>query len=641
MKNIVKMIAMIAAVFCVALAVPGSVKAADSIETTRHYFTQTTSTQKITWFVEGEKVVATASFGGRNLDYSKHYYEMKNDYTGLYFYRLKTDRSGIEKIPVYRDKVYTLQNGEWVLTYDGSESGYVSYSDLTYNTQYYDFTDSGIDILEFNMTDRGTAFNKGTGTMDYKSVNHSTEANIYSYLLNGTFTDFGKNYVFLLHENLLDIVPQMYRSSSTLTNSTVSISVDYDEENGIVSWSDFVVDEENTLKKGVIAAFYYSGDKGYNTDYYRTILTGTSYKISLGGCDFSDSTMRYRQITFIPYYIHTNGTLYFGKSSYITIDEDSVAATRSASSLLTQVKSSTSSGGVLPDKAQGSGGSEPSDFQYDSSIPVPRLRFTGTLNFYIENASDDYFVEIQGRHYTVDDIELFKQNLLWKYKYSTVLKNDLSVWVDVQRRKLSRGNFDLLDLGSESFENLLLSYPIENRNYYGGSNALGNYLSGYSDALSQLKTVLLPVPGTLLNGTEIYIRFYTIDDQNTCHYGKWCHWYDNMGDPDGSSASQWDDKENMFTENQSESGLTDSAKDQIEESGYSKSDSDVSSSYNNTSSWDSKASDSVFSVISSIVSSLGAFPNLIAKVCSFLPDWTLILIGVGIGFVVLLRFVGR
>ena len=478
--------------------------------------------------------------------------------------------------------------------------------------------------------------------MDYKTVNHNTESNIFSYLLNGTFTDYGKNYVFLLHENLLDIVPEMYRSGGgAISNSTASISIDYDEENGIVSWSDFVVDEENTLKKGVIALFYYRGDKGNGSDYYRTILTGTSYKISLGGCDFSDSTMRYTGISFIPYYINKNGSLYLGKIAYLNIDADSVAATRSASKMLTKIKSSTSSSGVLPDKAHGSGGSEPSDFQYDSSIPVPRLCFTGTLNFYIENASDDYFVEIQGRHYTVDDIELFKQNLLWKYKYSTVLKNDLSVWVDVQRRKLSRGNFDLLDLGSESFENLLLSYPIENRNYYGGSNAFGNYLSGYSDALSQLKTVLLPVPGTLLNGTEIYIRFYTIDDQNTCHYGKWCHWYDNMGDPDGSSASQWDDKENMFTENQSESGLTDSAKDQIEESGYSKSDSDVSSSYNNTSSWDSKASDSVFAVISSIVSNLGAFPNLIAKVCSFLPDWTLILIGVGIGFVVLLRFVGR
>lgn len=388
----------ITATMCMCAALSAS--AAEDAQTTRHYFTQTTSTQKITWFVEGEKVVATVSFGGRNPDYSKHYYEMKNDYTSLYFYRLKTDRSGIEKIPVYRDKVYTLQNGEWVLTYDGSESGYVSYSDLTYNTQYYDFTDSGIDILEFNMTDRGTVFNKGTMSMDYKSVSHSTETNIYSYLLNGTFTDFGKNYVLLLHENILDIVPQMYRSyNSSITNSTVSISVDYDEENGIVSWSDFVVDEENTLKKGVIAAFYYSGDKGYNTDYYRTILTGTSYKISLGGCDFSDSTMRYGQITFIPYYIHTNGTLYFGKSSYITIDEDSTAATRSADKLLTATaKASDKPSSIVPDK--GDGESNLVDNIKDS-VKLENMTYRSGIK--LTGFRADYEINASWREFTLDD----------------------------------------------------------------------------------------------------------------------------------------------------------------------------------------------------------------------------------------------
>lgn len=642
MKNIAKMIAMIAAVFCVALAVPRSVCAADDAETTRHYFTcYTSATQKIEYFVEGSDMVIVTKSQGSSYDFSKHYYETcLNRY--FEFYRLNADSSGVELIYPRKYKEYTLSDGVWTVTTDYAASNYPEYRAYPSMINFYvDFSQMDCDILEVNLLDRGTAFNKGTGQMEYKTVDHDLKANLYSYLLNGTFTDYGKNYIFVSHSDAKTLVPGFAPASKngTLQQASISITVNYDEESGVVSWNDFFTVEENTVFKGVLALFEVS--PGSEQFAYRTVLTGSSYKISLGGCDFNNKDKRYSTLILRPYYINTNGSIYYGGAQTVVIDADSVAATRSASSMLTQVKISTSSGGVLPDKALGSGGSEPSDFQYDSSIPVPRLRFTGTLNFYIENASDDYFVEIQGRHYTVDDIELFKQNLLWKYKYSTVLKNDLSVWVDVQRRKLSRGNFDLLDLGSESFENLLLSYPIENRNYYGGSNALGNYLSGYSDALSQLKTVLLPVPGTLLNGTEIYIRFYTIDDQNTCHYGKWCHWYDNMGDPDGSSASQWDDKENMFTENQSESGLTDSAKDQIEESGYSKSDSDVSSSYNNTSSWDSKASDSVFSVISSIVSNLGAFPNLIAKVCSFLPDWAFILIGVGIGFVVLLRFVGR
>lgn len=653
MKNIVKMIAMIAAVFCVALAVPRSVCAADDTETKKHYFIMyIEGNYKYECFVEGSEVVAYYSVGC-GYDYSKHAYEVQSaqEAPRFNFYRLNSSGTAVESVKARYSKRYVLTDGEWILEHDYStdetpfptilsmySGGHNIYSGTT-----YDLSGSDIDLLAVDINERMVVPQKD-GSKKYVLQNHDIKTNLYSYLIDGIFTDLGNHYAFTLHEDMESIVPIVQFSGSSWSvssNLDAALSVTYDEENGIVSWKDFTVDKTRVKKKGVIAVFYTNAGGG-NYFTYRTPLDGTSYSVSLGDTDLGNWTNgRYTRMMFIPYYLGTDHKFYIGSGSWIDIAEDSVVATRSASKMLTKIKSSTSSGGVLPDKAQGSGGSEPSDFQYDSSIPVPRLRFTGTLNFYIENASDDYFVEIQGRHYTVDDIELFKQNLLWKYKYSTVLKNDLSVWVDVQRRKLSRGNFDLLDLGSESFENLLFSYPIENRNYYGGSNALGNYLSGYSDALSQLKTVLLPVPGTLLNGTEIYIRFYTIDDQNICHYGKWCHWYDNMGDPDGSSASQWDDKENMFTENQSESGLTDSAKDQIEESGYSKSDSDVSSSYNNTSSWDSKASDSVFAVISSIVSSLGAFPNLIAKVCSFLPDWALILIGVGIGFVVLLRFVGR
>lgn len=609
MKNIAKMIAMIAAVFCVALAVPGSVKAADSTETTKHYFTQTTSTQKITWFVEGEKVVATASFGGRNLDYSKHYYEMKNDYTGLYFYRLKTDRSGIEKIPVYRDKVYTLQNGEWVLTYDGSESGYVSYSDLTYNTQYYDFTDSGIDILEFNMTDRGTVFNKGTMSMDYKSVSHSTETNIYSYLLNGTFTDFGKNYVLLLHENLLDIVPQMYRSyNSSISNSTVSISVDYDEENGIVSWSDFVVDEENTLKKGVIAAFYYSGDKGYNTDYYRTILTGTSYKISLGGCDFSDSTMRYSQITFIPYYIHTNGTLYFGKSSYITIDEDSVAATRSASKLLIAIaKSDDKPDSIVPDKGENSSDyweEKWSVFTYDAGC-----FFNGFVTTNV---------------YATMDMGLGGS------KKTDVVASYLARWNSVSTTYSDRAtNFIRVDLGCGS------EWVTFSREY-----------AYFSDPSVQFNSVELsnfiykkwdnPQGSFCLRLTP----YYTTRSGGS-YYGKPVYFdFDIFGSiksvgqyegdfRDGNSYDFTDITQKDYFEDNSAFG--DLFDDIFNDSGSSE---DTPFSINDL-------TFNFFSLLKDLISACGQFPALIASVFSFLPSVYTSMLVVALGLVVILRIVGR
>lgn len=604
MKNIVKMIAMIAAVFCVALAVPGSASAAEDAQTTRHYFTQTTSTQKINWFVEGEKVVAISQFGGRNLDYSKHYYEMKNDYTGLYFYRLKTDRSGIEKIPVYRDKVYTLQNGEWVLTYDGSESGYVSYSDLTYNTQYYDFTDSGIDILEFNMTDRGTVFNKGTMSMDYKSVNHSTEANIYSYLLNGTFTDFGKNYVLLLHENLLDIVPQMYRSySSSITNSTVSISVDYDEENGVVSWSDFVVDEENTLKKGVIAAFYYSGDKGYNTDYYRTILTGTSYKISLGGCDFSDSTMRYSQITFIPYYIHTNGTLYFGKSSYITIDEDSVAATRSASSLLTQVKSSASSGGIVPSKGSSLSG-DLEDATYDSSLPdISGLRYSELSSRDCHSVFDSWSgcfrLKWNSQNNSTDFYEI--------RAYGTVTYTNSSSYKT--GRVTKTGVFSLVDPSEKCWVN-------RGKHDFCMHDLLDKWTENGSIADSDGNPILFK------DIEKLYVRTWRVDGSTgAVSYGKWSIYDVDMGtgltnlNEKSVAGGQIIDGDSDITDTGDVSGNVSSVIDPPI------SDEDVSISIGDIDLGNLSNIGNFFkTLVSSLFSVIGDFPNLFARIFCFLPQ---------------------
>lgn len=343
----------ITATMCMCAALSAS--AAEDTQTTRHYFTITHDTTKSVYFVEGEKVVAAITLLPPNGDYSKHWYELKGDYTNLVFYRLNSARTAAETVVYKLAKTYALQDGEWVVTYDGDVSGYISYShNLRYKNEYLDFTDSGIDILEFNMTDRGTVFNKGTGTMDYKSVQHNVTTNIYSYLLNGTFTDFGKSYTFVLHSDLLNVVPDMHDWGST---SSVAITPEYDAESGVVSWSDFVVDEENTLKKGVIAAFHSQGTGGYSLDYYRVPLTGTSYKISLGGSDFNNDTFRYNTIIFVPYYISKNGYLYYGKAAYLNIDADSIAATRSADKLLTATaKASDKPSSIVPDKGDGYSG---------------------------------------------------------------------------------------------------------------------------------------------------------------------------------------------------------------------------------------------------------------------------------------------
>lgn len=281
-------------------------------------------------------------------------------------------------------------------------------------------------------------------------------------------------------------------------------------------------------------------------------------------------------------------------------------------------------------------------YYFDENIETPRLSFIDGLKFYIDNASVDYGIEIEGRCYTVDDIELYKADLLWKYKYASVLKNDLSIWVSVSDNISSSGEHDLYIYGAASFSNLLQKYPIDNRTYYGGTNAVGNYFSGYSDALSTLKTVLLSTHGSLFNGTEIYIRFYYLDNMGNVHYGKWCHWFDEMANSAGSSGSQWDDKTNMFTENQSNIGLTPDDRQKLEDTGNSKgNDNDSMPKYNNTSSWDSKAGDEVWDIMNSMSKKLGDFPRLVQQVFLFLPDWLISLIAVGLGLVVLLRFLGR
>lgn len=284
---------------------------------------------------------------------------------------------------------------------------------------------------------------------------------------------------------------------------------------------------------------------------------------------------------------------------------------------------------------------KPKEYIYDASIETPKLVFTDGLKFYINNSADDYFIEVQGRNYTVNDIELYKENLMWKYKYSSTMKNALSTWVSVDAAVSSVGEHDLTVYGSVSFSNLLFLYPIDGRNYYGGTNAIGNYFSGYSDALSTLK-MLLNVNGSLYNGNEIYIRFYTVSDDGNIHYGKWCHWYDDMADAAGSSGSQWDDKESMFTENQSNVGLTDEEKNNIEGFDDSKkADDDATPNYNNTSSWGSLTGDEVWNIMQSLADSLGDFQNLITIVFNFLPSWLTIFISLSIALIVILRFLGR
>ena len=253
---------------------------------------------------------------------------------------------------------------------------------------------------------------------------------------------------------------------------------------------------------------------------------------------------------------------------------------------------------------------------FSEDIPTPRLVFTEGLKFYINNASDDYGIEMQGCWWTVDDIELYKESLMWKYKYMTLLHNRLTTWVDVNERLPSRNEYDLSDLGADSFNQLLEKYPVDDRNYYGGSNAMGNYFSGYSDGLSTLK-MLLTSKGTLYTSPEVYVRFYYEAEDGTIYYGRWCHWYSELAKDTGSSGSLWDSRDEAFREYQSDKGLTSAEKDNLSDSENSRVlDTDASSSDN-----------SLF--------------GLAGKIFSFLPWWCNAALGGGLVIVIICRILGR
>lgn len=260
--------------------------------------------------------------------------------------------------------------------------------------------------------------------------------------------------------------------------------------------------------------------------------------------------------------------------------------------------------------------------------------------FEFNNAREDYFFEMKGRWYTTNDFDIYRDKLVWKYKYSTLLKNDLSTWVTVADGKNSVGKFQFDILGKSSWENLITSYPVDDRNYIGGSYALVNKITGYSDAVDTLK-MLLKQPYSLYNGYEVYVRYYRYDENGSIEYSKWTHFYNNLANSEGSSGSRLDDLDNMYSENQSDKGLTDDELSDLENTGNSRNDLDAVPKNNYDYSSLETATMNFFDLLTNYGSMLGQFPSMVTAVFDFLPAWLIGLIAVAIGAVIVCRFIGR
>lgn len=358
---------------------------------------------------------------------------------------------------------------------------------------------------------------------------------------------------------------------------------------------------------------------------YSTAAKSLTVKVSDLVPDDDSWFLRYVQV--IPCYRQAGlgawGDFYHGESSYVYFNADGsidkIVAPYVKGSLSADMERPVI---VLHEAANGN--PTESDYSY----------------FEFNNAREDYFFEMKGRWYTTNDFDIYRDKLVWKYKYSTLLKNDLSTWVTVADGKNSVGKFQFDILGKSSWENLITSYPVDDRNYIGGSYALVNKITGYSDAVDTLK-MLLKQPYSLYNGYEVYVRYYRYDENGSIEYSKWTHFYNNLANSEGSSGSRLDDLDNMYSENQSDKGLTDDELSDLENTGNSRNDLDAVPKNNYDYSSLETATMNFFDLLTNYGSMLGQFPSMVTAVFDFLPAWLIGLIAVAIGAVIVCRFIGR
>lgn len=349
--------------------------------------------------------------------------------------------------------------------------------------------------------------------------------------------------------------------------------------------------------------------------------------IDVSGLKPDDENWFLRYIRITPCYRQAGlgvwGDFYHGDPSYVYFNQDGSIDRIDAPYIKGELSSDMERPVIVLHEAA-NGNPTDSDFSY----------------FEFNNAQSDYFFEMKGRWYTTNDFDLYRDKLVWKYKYSTLLKNNLSTWVSVSDSRSSVGRFQFDVLGKSSWDNLLSSYPVDDRNYIGGSYDLFNKITGYSDALETLK-MLLKQPYSLFNGYEVYVRYFRYDENGGIQYSKWTHFYNNLADSDGSSGSRLDDLDNMYSENQSDKGLTDDELSDLENGGNSRNDLDAVPKNNYDYSSLENATMNFFDLLTNFGTMLGQFPSMVAAVFGFLPSWLIGLIAIAIGAVIFCRFIGR
>lgn len=393
----------------------------------------------------------------------------------------------------------------------------------------------------------------------------------------------------------------------------------------------YLLDQE--VEEYVRVNYYFADKEAQDTikqaDVYpdEFVIADKTLTIDVSGLKPDDENWFLRYIRITPCYRQSGlgawGDFYHGDPSYVYFNQDGSIDRIDAPYIKGELSTDMERPVIVLHEAANGNPTE-SDYSY----------------FEFNNAQSDYFFEMKGRWYTTNDFDLYRDKLVWKCKYSTLLKNNLSTWVSVSDNRSSVGRFQFDVLGKSSWDNLLSSYPVDDRNYIGGSYNLFNKITGYSDALETLK-MLLKQPYSLFNGYEVYVRYFRYDENGGIQYSKWTHFYNNLADSDGSSGSRLDDLDNMYSENQSDKGLTDDELSDLENGGNSRNDLDAVPKNNYDYSSLENATMNFFDLLKNFGTMLGQFPSMVTDVFGFLPPWLIGLIALAIGAVIVCRFIGR
>ena len=511
----------------------------------------------------------------------------------------------------------------------------VFYYDLTTHEFHNPVFSDSVTLTQIFTDDNGTI--KQTGSLQYSALNIGIYLSIDSYETDlpcfGSLDSF-KNYCLtgdssgLLNGGSIDnpdFEDTAYAFTGFTANSKMTATWTGTTERSYLKDED--VEEYVRVSYGFAAKDAPDSIKQVDNDSTEYATAAKSLTVNVSDLVPDDDSWFLRYVQVIPCYRQAGlgawGDFYHGEPSYVYFNQDGSIDRIDAPYIKGELSSDMERPVIVLHEAANGNPTE-SDYSY----------------FEFNNAQSDYFFEMKGRWYTTNDFDLYRDKLVWKYKYSTLLKNNLSTWVSVSDNRSSVGRFQFDVLGKLSWDNLLSSYPVDDRNYIGGSYDLFNKITGYSDALETLK-MLLKQPYSLFNGYEVYVRYFRYDENGGIQYSKWTHFYNNLADSEGSSGSRLDDLDNMYSENQSDKGLTDDELSDLENGGNSRNDLDAVPKNNYDYSSLENATMSFFDLLSNFGTMLGQFPSMVAAVFGFLPFWLIGLIAVAIGAVIVCRFIGR